>query len=131
MTQEEKDLLFQDLCARLPFGVKFKITETHTETLRSIGIGSLGLIPINLFYKTPEFYLINEFGNLEYKPFLRPMSSMTDEEKRMYTTLRAHAAPFTIVKWLDENMFDHRTDMSGEHLIELGLALEAPKDMYK
>ena len=133
MTQEEKELLLKDLCARLPYGVKFKITATSTKTLRSIGIGRWGLILINLFYKKPEFYLINEFGRLEYKPYLRSMSSMTDEEKREYDQIRydpwhSHydeQISSKMIDWLNKKMFDHRG------LIPMGLALEAPKDMYK
>ena len=49
----------------------------------------------------------------------------------MYIRLKAHAAPFASVDWLNKNHFDHRTNMEGEHLIEIGLALKAPEDMYK
>ena len=76
-------------------------------------------------------YQIMEEDALEYvKPYLRPMSSMTEDEKSAYLTLRAHAGAFTCVEWLDKNHFDHRTDMDGEHLIQLHLALEAKEGMY-
>lgn len=123
MTQEEKQLLLKDLCARLPYGVKFKITETYTKTLHSIGIENGRLIPINLFYKKPEFYLINEFGRLKYKPYLRPLSSMTEEEEEFVHN--GH-----IEFWIREDYCNkHYLDYRG--LIEKGLALPAPDGMYK
>ena len=138
MTQEDKELLLKDLSSRLPYGVKFKTTATHTETLRSMGFENYGLIPINLFYKKPEFYLINEFGRLEYKPYLRPMSSMTEDENKeakengciIYWDTSPEDKGLLVIAsprgfdWLNKKMFDYRG------LIEKGLALEAPKDMY-
>ena len=140
MTKEDKNLLLQDLCARLPYGVKFKITETYTKTLHSIGIENGRLIPINLFYKKPEFYLINEFGRLKYKPYLRPLSSMTEKEMselRQWGSLcmtpdycvedvgvygAIHSIP--VIDWLNAHHFDYRG------MIEKGLALPAKEGMY-
>jgi len=51
MTQEDIQLLLKDLCARLPYEVKFKVTETKTITLDSIGKINYGLIPVNISYK--------------------------------------------------------------------------------
>ena len=115
MIQEEKQLLLKDLCARLPYGVKINVNGEE-DTLLELGVDTSW---VNASYDIEDV-----------KPYLRPMSSMTEEEKRTYTSLRAHAAPFTIVNWLDENHFDHRTNTEGEHLIELGIALQAPEGMY-
>ncbi len=138
MTREEKDLLLKDLCARLPYGVKFAITNEKTDTLKSIGITEYDLIPINLFYKKPLFYLINEFGNIEYKPYLRSMSSMTEEEREEFRKVggvMSHniqndtwaISAFTpeAYDWLNSHHFDYRG------LIDKGLALEAPDRMYE
>ena len=123
MTQEEKQLLLIDLCARLPYGVRLLIERSNkVETLTLIDPGN------------QEVWLSDAGGFVdieEIRPYLRPMSSMTDEEKRTYLTLRAHALPFLIVEWLDKNHFDHRMDNDDEHLIEIGLALEAKEGMYK
>jgi hypothetical protein len=83
---------------------------------------------------------IDEFVPIHcIKPYLRPMSSMTEEEKKEYrkvceldteilTNHPMNGEPFPALynsqDWLDKNMFDYRG------LIPLGLALEAPKDMY-
>ena len=133
MTSEEKALLLQDLSARLPYGVKFAITNEKTDTLKSIGITKFGLIPINLFYKKPLFYLINEFGNIEYKPYLRHLSSMTEEERKEYKHLVAFSGnpegSANLVDWLNKKMFAYRT-IDGKDMFELGLALETPEGMY-
>ena len=118
MTVEEKELLLIDLSGRLPYGTF--IREYHDN----------GKIKRKKRMLDANAYAWFKNG-VKVKPYLRPMSSMTAEEKTMYIRLRAHAAPFAIVDWLNKNHFDHRTNMEGEHLIEIGLAIKAPEDMYK
>jgi hypothetical protein len=80
---------------------------------------------------------------LKIKPYLRPMSSMTDEEKRQYRELcdedirqltyvqtvhpglKYKTSCHRSIDWLNAHHFDYRG------LIEKGLALEAPEGMYK
>ena len=63
------------------------------------------------------------------KPYLRPMSSMTAEEKEEYINLFEGMPfcpdPISLLDWLNAHYFDYRD------LIEQGLALEAPEGMYK
>lgn len=132
MTQEEKQLLLKDLCARLCYGVKF-----------GIGLGKLGeydLVEINT-KKGKVLFGHGLYTDLETcKPYLRPMSSMTEEEKiELYT--RAYAPDE--MKTLDEKLHVIQTnaknaaDFYNEHhldyrgLIPMGLALEAPEGMYR
>lgn len=61
MTQEDKQLLLKDLCMRLPYRVKVK----HGRTI--------SVLSVNIM-----FDIIAE-GTIP-KPYLRPMSSMTEEE---------------------------------------------------
>lgn len=75
MTQEYKELLCKDLCARLPYKVKISIPELftnkeQTETLNEI------------FKGKDDLYRVNDSGILiEYiKPYLFPLSSMTNEQ---------------------------------------------------
>lgn len=82
MTQEDKELLLKDLCARLPYKVKISIPELFTnkeqvETLNEIFKGKDGL------------YRVNDSGILiEYvKPYLFPLSSMTEEEAKELSIL--------------------------------------------
>lgn len=109
MTQEEKQLLMVDLSARLPYGVM--ITNSKKEKL--------------LDYLT----IIDLAVEKGYKPYLRPMSSMTEEEKKIYFEISSHLCgeivAKTMIDWLNKKMFDYRG------LIHIKLALEAPKDMYK
>ena len=80
MTQEDKELLFKDLCARLPYGVKcenfshtygrnvFKVTD-----IRDNGY-ICGIIDVQ--------YGSSVFDPLELKPYLFPLSSMTDKQAK-------------------------------------------------
>ena len=65
-----KELLIRDLCARLPYGVIIYLKyDENTYVTREMGLGSLHDIM---------------FDSAEGKPYLRPMSSMTEEEKEEY-----------------------------------------------
>ena len=122
MTQEEKELLFIDLCARLPYGVQCEI-------------GGLQHGPYTFTGDDVEDLIAGR----TFKPYLRPMSSMTEEEK-MELCITSYAPDemrtldekLYVIQtnvnnasdWLNKNMFDYRG------LIPMGLALEASKDMY-
>lgn len=112
MTQEEKQLLLKDLCGRLPYNVKISIKDDYSQKMVDdiLCAYHIGGISYNL-----------ESRNL--RPYLRPMSSMTEEEKDEY--INTFTVMWDAVDWLNEHHFDFR------NLIEKGLALEAPKDMYK
>lgn len=129
MTREEKQTLLIDLCARLPYGVKCQ-TKNGIGTLISIEC-SFGeeLAYIDFGRSEAEEYALNDDDIV--KPYLRSMSSMTEEEYQEfgYDVLRYTTREFD---WLNAHQFDYRIDPStGKTLIESGLALEAPKDMYK
>jgi hypothetical protein len=133
MTQEEKELLLKDLCARLPYGVKITWDGKNPLTV------------------TPYIYCaITSEDNIDNIPklLLRPMSSMTEEEKEellnilpkywgleidklgdLYFDICDASYPdiellTDIIDWLNKKMFDYRG------LIKKGLALEAPEEMY-
>jgi hypothetical protein len=115
MTAEEKELLLNDLCARLPYGVKANIS----------------LVGGDERIDTVSFNDMKDFvkGYINIKPYLRPMSSMTEEEIQEYVIAwdnsRQPYLPTEAIDWLNEHHFDYRG------LIRKGLALEAPEDMYK
>ena len=129
MTQEEKQLLLKDLCARLPYGVKIHINSCIEEqnqmqlydvTLEGETIGvknekwAFRAIPI----------IDDEDETKVIRPYLRPMSSMTYDEECAWEEER-HYDIAEQLDWLNSNHFDYRG------LIEKRLALEAPEDMYK
>ena len=73
MTQEDKDLLFKDLCARLPYGVKASYygAEEECETWDEIECVTLdGYVDIGQYSLPIE----------GIKPYLFPLSSMTKEQ---------------------------------------------------
>lgn len=113
MKQEEKQLLLKDLCARLPYG----FTVHRYSDNRDITFGKNELDEFSHFLEYSE--------GEEFKPYLRPMSSMTEDELETYDTLSFESFPTKLVDWLNENHLDYRG------LIPMGLALEAPEGMYK
>lgn len=123
MTREEKQLLLKDLCGRLPYGVKV----WNSEFLDLIE----EYYPNEILTLSDLDYYIKE--SIEIKPYLRPMSSMTKDEKEEYRNECNKVlsmpfkinGPYPIVDWLNAHHFDHRG------LIPMGLALEAPEGIYK
>ena len=117
MTQEEKELLLKDLCARLQDKVMIYLYTSSEITGSAIVLNSS-------IYGFIEDVLNNSpYEIKEIKPYLRPLSSMTKEEKAYYFAIDEE--PVKCIDWLNEHHFDYRG------LIEKGLALEAPEDMYK
>ena len=123
MTQEEKQLLLIDLCARLPYGIK--CYEADVEYTFDI---------IGTTTNNKEFIFSDGYErNLEQiKPYLRPMSSMTKEEVFEYLSACSKDNRDTLIApkcfGLDY-LLSHHLDVRG--LIPMGLALEAKEGMYK
>ena len=129
MTQEDKELLVKDLCARLPYGVKAKVLDEsvlqYDYTAEEGGVIN-GIENLNdgLFViKCKEDGYVLSYD--EFKPYLRPMSSMTDYEAIEWhkTTLGQRWITNDNIErcidWLNAHHFDFRG------LIEKGLALDA------
>ena len=131
MTQNEKDILFKDLCARLPYGIKGNFLNSdgslsHDTLLRKVSITYSCLVTAD-----------GNDGmglNGDVKPYLFPLSSMTEEQKQEYRKvceldteiLEKHpmdGSPFPAMynsqDWLDAHHFDYRG------LIPMGLAIDA------
>ena len=114
MIQEDnKDLLFKDLSARLPYGVK--VFYEYVDCLNKKTYG---------YSLTLNTWCINEMKaeKAVVKPYLRPMSSMTEEEIKEYKHLVAFSGSpngaANFIDWLNKNHFDQRG------LIPMGLALD-------
>ena len=89
MTQEDKKLLLKDLCARLPYGVMcYGVTMDMDEDENYLRKGVTGTLCEIHKYESKCCYglvgLMNECNIETIKPYLRPMSSMTDEERIEY-----------------------------------------------
>lgn len=131
MTQEEKQLLFKDLCARLSCGVKILDIPANV-------VGDLFLVSTT---DTVEYEPADETNDdtgyqtlYNIKPYLRPMSSMTEEENLKLEDMEFEMAHLKFTTYTHECMildylYSRHLDVRG--LIPMGLALEAPEDMYK
>ena len=129
MTQENKELLLRDLCARLPYGVKVQ-SYNYEEDIETIE--TLHEIDSDGYMSTLECDTLKNI----LKPYLFPLSSMTEEQ--LYNNPIGFAQMLTIktdgdwenitinrrayyklVDWLNKNNFDYRG------LIPMGLAIDA------
>lgn len=130
MTQEEKQLVLKDACARLPYNC----CRIYYEYIDDLSHETHGYsITLNTHY-------IYEFENDKgiIKPYLRPMSSMTEEERKEYNDIVKNTIDFydcpksdsvcflsVLIDWLNKHNFDYRG------LIPMGLAIDCTKlDIY-
>ena len=112
MTQEEKDLLLKDLCARLPYGVK-----VNNEIQGDFII--YGICENYIFARTTTSHADFRIENI--KPYLFPLSSMTEEQQINLTKFVANGinGENILYDWYNKNHFDYRG------LILMGLAIDA------
>lgn len=117
MTQNKKDLLLKDLCARLPYGVKGRVSSRDCNNRECEFVATIGGKLYDRFAVAQELW----FDNVTIKPYLLPLSSMTEEQKTSHNFLKysAHANPVKLVDWYIKNHFDYRG------LIPMGLAEDA------
>lgn len=115
LSAEEKELLVKDLCAKAPYGVKVQYDN------KIYNIDYISPLYEEVKLDIPDNYTVEVF---EIKPYLRPLSSMTDEEHKEYEQWLPDGYCIDTIDWLNKNHFDYRG------LIPMDLALEAPKDMY-
>ena len=126
MTQKDKELLLKDLCARLDTNLVCSIYRTDDE-----GVGYRdeilhGYCKGDIWY---EFYFREDcsigIDNVsKIKPYLFPLSSMTEEQEKEYNNLNCYELgcfPHSeeALDYLTKNHFDYR------YLIEKGLAIDA------
>ena len=80
MTQEEKSLLFKDLCTRLPHHVRVKVWLKD-------GTTEEGFLDLEHNYADvlQDAFYYNKIKDI--KPYLRPMSSMTEEEDAIFNNI--------------------------------------------
>ena len=109
MTQEDKELLLKDLCVRLPYRLKYNYGgyPGSDYTMNRIDCNTVDCA----------------FPIKNIRPYLFPLSSMTEEEKLMYEGLMIGTDNISymldVIDWLNSHHFDYRG------LIEKGLAIDA------
>ena len=123
MTQEQKDLLLKDLCVRLPYGVKV-LCENEIFDVEYV-------CPMyeEIKLDIPETWTI---GIDEVKPYLFPLSSMSEKQKEEFNT-QSLKLQLQVID--EEIMYEKATefevDFYNKHhldwrgLIPLGLAIDA------
>ncbi len=124
MTQENKELLLKDLCARLPYNVRVEYNGTTlTNIFDVLGIAHGRIMLCLPFMSKTECPLIEEV-----KPYLFPLSSMTEEQKAELEQIKNNEdAPY----YHDINDFFLKYQLDNRHLIEKDLALDATgKNIY-
>ena len=151
MNKEDKVLLIKDLCARIPYAVKVELTNGFRGVLHNIEVIHLYNDDIETDYVDDYFASIDFFGDNDkfdiegIKPYLFPLSSMTEEQKKeiskryklhtyygLYIEITNHSEGYWdddnscnlqdylwLVDWFNKNHFDYRG------LIEKGLAIDA------
>lgn len=140
MTNEEKDLLLSDLIARLKYGVKFPMMCWDEETGETIK-------PVTLYsINTDGYCRVSEDDYSPYideiKPYLFPLSSMTEEQKEEYYYIVNYISPddtenfvegeFIYVNQINQLLhFYHTNHLDYRGLIPMGLANDATgKNIY-
>jgi hypothetical protein len=134
MSQEEKDLLLKDLCARLPYDVKVNCND------KVYNFAGIQYFNICILTDDNENNAFTTAGIKYIKPYLFPMSSMTEEQRKelykigwyldedkIYSCFRnyddenykTHTDCFELINWCYKNNFD----ING--LIPMGLAIDA------
>ena len=129
MTQEHKEILIRDLCGRLPYEVKAyikkwsKLDMKYYEGVYTVESIDTSLNTIIADSERSCVEVIVGYDDYEIKPYLFPLSSMTEEQKKkwFYTLSSEYNITYDTVDWCNKNHFDYRG------LIEKSLALDATK----
>jgi len=159
MTQEDKQLLLNALCGYLLYGLKSTVvkfddndgSEYYTDC-EILGIRRNQLVEFIRLQDSKEIGRSEWYDISWFKPYLRPMSSMTEEEQKVFSDIesefletlvkkvqqikddneRRHLLQKAVAKRTSEMVqFYNKSHFDYNGLIEKGLALEAPEGMYK
>ena len=120
MTQKDKELLLKDLCARVPYGVKCCIYNFGEDIVRIKedilwSVQGDYILTLKSYVEKGESYMYHQI-----KPYLFPLSSMTEEQKvDMIKSSCGIGSDKNVFDWFNKNHFDYRG------LIGDGLAIDA------
>ena len=117
MTQEDKELLLKDLCARLPYGVRYKHLawdDEHGENYIAVQIYSINLSGyVSNYYDDVSDYIDN------VRPYLFPLSSISNRTLEMFDEWSDSKTSYVTMEFYNSHHIDYRG------LIEKGLAIDA------
>ena len=147
MEKTDRELLIKEISSRLPYGIKVQVFGWDEEK------GEVA-VPLKVYSINTDGYISLEYNHYDVESvyiedcllYLRPMSSMTEEERKEIGILIREKRPnpygiinnegvdnlllsvsvtsTVLIDWLNAHHFDYRG------LIPKGLALEAPEGMY-
>ena len=123
MTQEDKELLLKDLCARLNTNLVCSIYRTDDQGVgyrNEILYGYCNIEGWDEFYFEKDCSIsINYVSKI--KPYLFPLEGMTEEQQLDLTKFVANGinGKNILYDWYNKNHFDYRG------LIPMGLAIDA------
>ncbi len=128
MSNEKQELVLKEICSRLLYDLHVRIYNHWTDSFEDeiLTINNIGEI-------------LQHFPIEDIKPYLRPMSSMTNEEKKEHDFYcgykpydenigESYLTEYDMPDYIDF-LYEHRLDFRG--LISMDLAIEEQKDMYK
>ena len=148
MTQEDKELLLKDICARLPYGVKAyvknwsKLDGKYYEDIYDVKSVFPSLNEVHVQSKTGSVDVILGYYDYDIKPYLFPLSSMTAEQKQEYAYIVNYISSDDTENWKEGEFiyveqftqlmhFYHINHLDYMCLIPMGLAIDATgKNIY-
>lgn len=137
MSQEDKMLLIKDLSARLPYAVTVEHTSGFRGTLHDITVHHMYDENDNVYDAIcyTDFFGDEDNIYIEYfKPYLFPLSSMTEEQRKEYNSIiykeiELHADRYydviEVISFEELQDFYHNYHIDYRGLIDKGLALDA------
>lgn len=142
MTQEQKDLLLKDLCARLPYGVKIALKNNgayHHENIAKKGDVTIDILKgfngnyFSIRHTNPldwDWY-DNDIDIEAIKPYLFPLSSMTEEQKKELHSLMIHDSYGILYHTIESIDYLYKNHIDIRGLIPMGMAIDAiGKNIY-
>ena len=121
MLQEHINLLKKDLSSRIPYGLKVQIEHNWFDEERTTITTMRGVVGNFVVYDS--FTGEEETSITKVTPYLRPLSSMTEEEKKELLKCTGSTID-TVIDFYNSKHFDYRG------LISKGLAIEAQENTY-
>lgn len=136
MTQEHKELLLKDLSARLPYGVKGRVSSSDCNNRKCEFVATINGKLYDRFAVAQESW----YDNVTIKPCLFPLSSMTEEQCYKLASIRSSfqdcwkyiktPIPLSICNFEQIDFF-HKNHLDYRGLIPMGIAEDATgKNIY-
>ena len=132
---DKKELLLKEIRERIPYDVKilhlgwnYEWDDELYTVERVVDIDDKWIYTKVIDTHNGEEYRDDKWhiDTFDDKLFLRSMTSMTEEERNEYMSIKTQDGKD---KWLIKKMFAYRT-IDGKDMFELGLAVEAPEMTY-